>query len=149
MAYTIVKFVHILLAIVAVGFNVSYSVWFARAATDRQHLEFALKGVKFLDDTFANPAYILLMVSGVLMVWIGHLSLTTFWIGAAFILWAVAILVGYLVYTPALRQQIAALQQSGADSADYRAVNTRGTVAGAILGVLVLLILLLMVFKPT
>jgi hypothetical protein len=33
-AYTILKFAHVLLAIVAVGFNASYGVWIARAARD-------------------------------------------------------------------------------------------------------------------
>ncbi|HKN80837.1 MAG TPA: DUF2269 family protein, partial [Actinomycetota bacterium] len=65
--YDILKFFHVLLAIVAVGFNASYAVWLARAATEPEHDAFALRGVKFLDDRIANPAYALLLVTGLLM----------------------------------------------------------------------------------
>ncbi len=53
----ILKYLHIFFAIVAVGFNISYAVWLARAARTPQHLGLALRGVKFLDDYFANPCY--------------------------------------------------------------------------------------------
>ena len=48
--YLAVKFLHILMAIAAVGFNASYAVWLVRARRHPEHLEFALKGVKFMDD---------------------------------------------------------------------------------------------------
>jgi hypothetical protein len=35
--YEIVKFIHVLLAIIAVGFNASYGVWLARAARNPEH----------------------------------------------------------------------------------------------------------------
>ncbi|MGH2673114.1 MAG: hypothetical protein ACRDHC_09065 [Actinomycetota bacterium] len=38
-----------------------------------------LRGIKVLDDRFANPAYGLLLVTGLIMVWVGDLSLTQFW----------------------------------------------------------------------
>ena len=76
--YEILKFFHILFAIIAVGFNASYGIWLARAARERDHEAFALRGVKLLDDRFANPAYGLLLVTGLLMVWVGDLDLTQF-----------------------------------------------------------------------
>jgi uncharacterized membrane protein len=147
--FTVVKFVHILLAIVAFGFNATYAVWIARAQRDPQHLEFALRGVKVLDDYFANPAYLLLLVSGLTMAFLARLQLTTFWLLAALVLWVVAIALGYGVYTPTLSRQIRTLAASGASSAEYQRLATRGTVVGIVLAVLVLLILVMMVFKPT
>jgi uncharacterized membrane protein len=147
--FTTVKFVHILLAIVAFGFNATYGVWIARAQRDPQHLEFALRGVKVLDDYFANPAYLLLLVSGLTMAFLARFQLTTFWLLAALVLWAAAIVLGYGVYTPTLSRQIRTLATSGASSAEYRALATRGTAVGIVLAVLVLLILAMMVFKPT
>jgi hypothetical protein len=97
--FTVVKFVHILLIIVAFGFNATYSIWIVRAQRDPEHLDFALRGVKFLDDYFANPAYLLLLVSGLAVVALVHYQLTTFWLAAALILWLVAIALGYGVYT--------------------------------------------------
>lgn len=146
--FTAVKFLHILLAIIAFGFNATYAIWIVRAQRDPQHLDFALRGVKFLDDYFANPAYLLLLVSGLTMVAIVHYQLSTFWLAAALILWIAAIALGYGVYTPTLRRQIHALATSGAESADYQTLATRGTIVGITLAVLVLLILVMMVFKP-
>jgi uncharacterized membrane protein len=149
MLYLTVKFLHILLAIVAIGFNASYGIWIARAARSPGELGFALRGVKFLDDRFANPAYILLLVTGLAMTSLAGYPLTTFWILAALILLIAALVVAYAVYTPTLRRQIAALETSGPDSDEYRRLARWGQIVGIILGVVVLLILLLMVFKPT
>jgi len=149
MFFTIVKFVHILLAIVAFGFNATYAVWIARAQREPEHLSFALRGIKFLDDYIANPAYLLLLVSGLTMVAIVHLQIfSTFWLLTALILWIVAIVLGYGVYTPTLSKQIRALAASGAESAEYQRLATRGTVVGIALGLLVAAILVMMVFKP-
>jgi uncharacterized membrane protein len=148
--YTLVKFLHIFFAIVAVGFNATYALWLVRAQRDPDHLDFALRGVKLLDDYFANPAYLLLLVSGVVMVLIaGYPLFSTFWLLAALILWVAAVAVGYLLYTPTLSRQIRVLATSGAKSADLQALSTRGTILGIVLAVIVLVILALMVFKPT
>ena len=146
--YEILKFFHVLLAIVAVGFNASYAIWLARAAREPEHEAFTLRGVKFLDDRFANPAYGLLLVTGLLMVWVGDLELTQFWLLAALVLYAVAVGLGALVYTPTLRAQIAALEATGPTSPGYRALAKRGTTVGIVLAVDVIAIVFLMVTKP-
>ena len=54
-AYPTIKFVHILLAIVAIGFNATYGIWISHAARHSpKELGFALRGVKRLDDRWAN-----------------------------------------------------------------------------------------------
>ena len=98
--YEVLKFVHVLLAIVAVGFNATYAVWLARAAREPEHEAFALRGVKFLDDRIANPAYALLLVTGLSMVWVGDLDLVQFWLLTALVLYVVAVGLGLFVYTP-------------------------------------------------
>ncbi len=147
--YDVLKFFHVLLAIVAVGFNATYGVWLARAARERDHEAFALRGVKFLDDRFANPAYALLLVTGLLMVWVGDLDLTQFWLLAGLVLYAIAVVLGLFVYTPTLRNQIAALESAGPDSVEFRALSKRGTSVGVALAVVVIVIVFLMVTKPT
>ena len=149
MLFTTVKFIHILLAIIAFGFNATYALWIIRAQQHPEHLDFALRGVKILDDYFANPAYLLLLVSGLTMVFLaGYNILTTFWLIAALVLWLAAILLGYGVYTPTLSRQIRVLATSGPQSAEFRTLSNRGTIVGITLAVLVLLILVMMVFKP-
>jgi len=142
-------FIHILLAIIAFGFNATYAIWITRTQRHPEHLDFALRGVKILDDYFANPAYLLLLVSGLTMAFLAGYALTTFWLLSALVLWFVAIVLGYGIYTPTLSRQIRVLAKSGPESEAYRTLATRGTVVGITLAVLVLLILVLMVFKPT
>ncbi len=100
--FNLVKYLHILLAIIAVGFNLTYSIWLVRGQRNPEHLGFALRGVKILDDYVANPAYVLLLISGLTMVFLAHYSFTTFWILWALILFGIAIVLGAAIYTPTL-----------------------------------------------
>ena len=78
--YPWLKLAHILLAVVAVGFNFSYGILVGRAAREPEHLGHVLRTVKVLDDRFANPAYGLLLVLGLAMVFIGPWDITDLWI---------------------------------------------------------------------
>jgi uncharacterized membrane protein len=147
--FVVVKFLHILAAIVAVGLNISYGVWIVRARRDPTHTSFALKGVKFLDDRIANPAYGFLLITGLLMVFLVPFPITTLWIVIALVLYAALLLLALFVYTPALRQQIKLVESGDMTSPEYLRLAQRGQVLGPALGVIVLLILAMMVFKPT
>src|SRR5262245_23310666 len=147
--YTFLKFLHVLLAIAAVGINASYGAWLTRAARSPEHYRFTLRGVKFLDDRIANPAYVLLLITGLSMVWVGDLSLTQLWLELAIALYIALVLVGLFGYTPTLRNQIRVLDEQGAASAEFQRLAKRGTALGAVLGVIVIVIVFLMVTKPT
>jgi uncharacterized membrane protein len=147
---SIIKFLHVLLAIVAVGFNATYGVWLARVAREPVSTQsFVLKGIKRLDDWFANPAYVLLAVTGVTMVFLGELRFTTFWIAGGIVLWAIAVALGFFVYTPMLRNQIHALETTGPESDDYKRYAANARFVGILLAVIVVVIVFLMVTKPT
>jgi uncharacterized membrane protein len=149
MAYLALKYVHILLAIVAVGFNVAYGMILGRAGrAGRAELTFALKTVKAMDDYVANPCYLLLFASGFGMVRWSGIPMRTLWVNAAMTLLVVAIGIGYGLYTPALRRQIAALEAGGPESPEFQKYGRRGQLLGGILALLVLTILYFMVFKP-
>jgi uncharacterized membrane protein len=147
--YAALKFVHILLAIVAVGFNASYGVWLSRAAQNPPVAGVLLRGVKLMDDRFANPAYGLLLLTGLAMVFGAGLPLTTFWVASAAILWLIAIIWGLVMYTPTLRRQIETLDASGFNSPAYQQLSRRATTIGLVNMAPILLILVMMVFKPT
>ncbi|MDQ3937541.1 MAG: DUF2269 domain-containing protein [Chloroflexota bacterium] len=147
--YNVLKFVHVLLAIVAVGFNASYGIWLARAAREPQHLSHVLRGIKTLDDRFANPAYVLLLVTGLVTAFVGRIPLETFWIAASIGLWVVLVAGGLMVYTPTLRRQIALVESGASDTPEYARLARRGQIAGVILAVIVVAIVFLMVTKPT
>jgi uncharacterized membrane protein len=148
-AYAILKFLHILLAIIAIGFNASYAIWLARARREPEHTLFALRGVKTLDDRFANPAYGLLLLLGIGLVFMGGYSFSMFWIAASLVLYVLLLLGGLLVYSPTLKAQITALESGGAESAEFKRLGQRSTVVGILLAVDVVIIVFLMVTKPT
>jgi uncharacterized membrane protein len=148
MVYLAVKYIHILAAIVAVGFNLSYVVWILRAQREPAHQSFALKGIKFIDDRIANPAYGLLLVTGLLMVFLGGYSLTTLWIDVALVLFVVLVVLAVRFYTPTLREQVKLAEAGDTTSAAFTSLARRGQLVGQALGVIVLVILAMMVFKP-
>ena len=148
--FVLVKFLHVLLAIIAVGFNATYGVWLARVAREPVPTQsFVLNGIKRLDDWFANPAYVLLAVTGATMVFVGELRFTTFWIAGGIVLWAVAVALGFFVYTPMLRNQIHALETAGPESEDYKRHSANARFVGILLAAIVVVIVFLMVTKPT
>ena len=149
MAFLIVKYIHILAAILAVGLNISYAVWIIRAQRDSAHMTFALKGIKFLDDRIANPAYGLLLLTGLLMVVLLPIPITTLWIVIALVLYAILVVLAISQYTPTLRKQIKLAEAGDTTSAEFTRLAKRGQIVGQALGVIVLVILAMMVFKPT
>jgi len=148
MLFPILKWIHILSAIVAVGSNVTYGVWISRASRNPEVLPFTLRGIKLIDDRLANPAYGLLLITGLWMVFVANFSLTTPWLLSALILYGLLIILGLFGYTPTLRRQIQLVESPGPDSSEYRTVAGRGTILGILLAVLAITIIYLMVIKP-
>ena len=146
--YLVLKFIHILSAITAVGANITYGVWNARSQADPAHIGFALKGIKFLDDRIANPAYGVLLLTGLLMV-IGHWSITSLWIILALILFVILAVLAVAVYSPLLRQLIKVVDGGDTSSPEFSSLIRRNRMLGAAFGGIVVLIVVLMVFKPT
>jgi uncharacterized membrane protein len=148
MLYPYLKWLHVLSAIVAVGANATYGIWLSRASRDPDHLSFTLRSIKILDDRVANPAYGLLLLTGLGMVLTASFPLTTPWLLTALALYVALVLVGVLGYTPALRNQIRILEEEGFDSSRYQAQARSGIVLGIVLAALAISIVFLMVVKP-
>ncbi len=147
--YLLLKYAHVLLAIVAVGFNLSYFIWLSRAQRSPEHALYVVRGIKVLDDRFANPAYALLLVFGLAMTFSAGIPLTTPWIAGALVLYVLLIVGGVGLYTPCLKRQIAALEAGDVASPAYVRLNQRSTLVGGLLAIDVLVIVFLMVVKPT
>lgn len=148
MGYLLLKYVHVLLAIIAVGTNITYAAWNARAAMEEEHLGFVLRGIKFLDDYIANPCYGLLLVTGLALRFVGWSSFTR-WMISAIVLYIVLIVIALAGYSPALRRQIAALEAEGVTSTTYAKWSARARITGIATIPFVLAIVFLMVVKPT
>ena len=145
--YLAVKFIHILAAIVAVGSNITYGVWSVRARGNPSNVGFALKGIKFLDDRIANPAYGVVLLTGVLMAIFGF-GFFHLWIIVSLVLFIVLIALGVGVYSPLLRDQIRLADAGDTTSTDFERLSRRSAIIGPAIGLIVAVILVMMVFKP-
>ena len=145
--FVALKIVHVLAAITAVGANVTYAFWLRLAGTDQGLLLFAIEGVRRLDRLVANPAYIVLLVTGVLMVMTGAYRFEEGWLSAAIGLYVLTAVIGLTMFAPAIRrQQAEAARDPG--SAEYAAAARRTNLLGILTVAIVLVIVVLMVAKP-
>lgn len=147
--FTLTKFVHVTLAIVAVGFNLSYAIWIVRSTRDPEHIGFVMRTIRWIDARIANPAYGVLLVTGLLMAFTAGYPLTTFWIAAALVLYATVAIVGITVIAPNFRVQLRALEADGPASEAFRRAAARGRGFGLVVSLAVVVIVFLMVTKPT
>jgi uncharacterized membrane protein len=131
--YDLVKYLHVVAAITAVGFNLSYGVWLTVTARTPEHRLPVLRTIKRLDDWIANPAYVVLLLSGLAILAIGSIPITTTWILAALGLYALLVVLGLGVFGRALATQIRLLQDGSASPAAYDVVVGRTTWSGALL----------------
>src|SRR3990172_9189817 len=97
--YLVLKLVHVLLAIFAVGANLTYGFWMAMAGSDPDRIAFALRGIRAIDRA-ANMGYGLLLITGIALVLVASISFTTFWIAAAIVLYVGAVIFGIVLYAP-------------------------------------------------
>ncbi len=149
MEYTVTKFIHVTLAIIAVGFNLSYGIWIARSASDPEHIGFVMRTIRWIDARIANPAYAALLITGLFMALGAGYPLTTFWIAAALVLYALAVFLGIVLIAPNFRAQLRALESDGAASGAFQRAAARGRTLGLLVSLDVVVIVFLMVAKPT
>jgi uncharacterized membrane protein len=145
--FLLLKTLHVLSAIIAVGANATYAVWSIRGTRDQAHLGFALRGVKFIDDRIANPMYGLLLATGIVMA-VTHYSITLTWIITGLVIFVVVAALATGVYSPALSRQIKALESHGPASPAYQRASSVAAGVGLFMGVLLIAVVFVMVFKP-
>jgi uncharacterized membrane protein len=144
---TVLKVVHVLSAITAVGANLTYAFWLRRAGRDRDRLVWTIKTVRRLDNGVANPAYVILLITGVAMVLLGAFSFETGWIALSLVIYIVVATMGFLAFAPAIRHQLAEAE-ADPTSAAYAAAARRSNILGLTTTALAVVIVILMVAKP-
>lgn len=125
--FLLLKTVHVLSATVGVGANVSYGVWITQGDKQPNHLLFALRGIEKLEQRVANPAYGLLLLTGLIMG-LTQYSVSNTWILIGLVGFIVVAGLSTAVFAPALRRQIAAAETEGAAAEAYKraAATARG-----------------------
>ena len=147
--YALLKSIHILMAIIALGANLSYPIWLYLGHKHERHVAFTLNGIKFLDDYIANPGYILSLITGLGLCWYMHLNpFSVCWLWLSLILFALAAGLGIGIYSPLLKKQIGILNTEGKGSHAYKQINKNVMYIGLFICLLALSIIFLMVSKP-
>ena len=144
--YVFVKFVHILVAMLALGTSAGLGIVLEFYGDHPTHGSFVLRAIEQIVAFFVVPGYVLMLVTG---LWMVNLSwpLTTKWIQVALALWGVGLVIlGISVVFH--RKQRGLFDTKGPASISYRHVSLLGRGLGAGLGFVVVVILYLMVLKP-
>ena len=144
--YVWVKFLHILIAIVALGTSAGLGIVMEFYGDHPVHGLFVLRAVKRLVALLVIPGYLLMVVTG---LWLTHLSwsFTLRWIQAALVLWILGG-VSFAVSIMLLQKQIALFETNGPTSAPYKHASLLGRFFGGASGLIVVLIIYVMVAKP-
>jgi uncharacterized membrane protein len=144
--YLLVKFSHILIAILALGTSAGLGIVLEFYGGHPTHAPFLFRAIGRIVAFFVLPGYVLMLGSG---LWLVNLSwpLTTKWIQVALGLWGVGIVM-LSIFLVVLHRQLRLLEAEGPTSRSYQRMSLLGRGLGAGLGLLVIFILYLMVLKP-
>jgi uncharacterized membrane protein len=147
-AFLLLKLAHVLLAIVAIGANLTYALWLRLGEREPEHLAYTIRAIRAIDRRIANPAYALLLVTGVAMALVSGIPLTRAWLVLAIAVYLAAAALGYFVFGPVVRAELAALERAGTGDPEYLRQRDRARTLGTVTTAMVLTILGLMVLKP-
>jgi uncharacterized membrane protein len=148
MLFLMLKWIHVLAAIIAVGANFTYGTWIVRASREPRVLPFILQNISYLDRRVVNPSYAVLLATGLTMACTVRIPLTTPWLLTSMILYVLAALMGIFAYAPLSRRQRKILETDGFESPAYGAIARKGRLLGITVTLDVLIIVFLMVVKP-
>lgn len=144
--YALLKLSHIFIAVVALGTSAGLGIVLEFYGNHPTHGLFILRMIYRLVALVVMPGYLLMLVTG---AWLTHLSwsFSTPWVRFALGLWVLgAVFLGLSLAV--LRKQIASLEATGPDSADYKRRSIVERVLGGGGGLVIVAILYLMVVKP-
>lgn len=145
--YVWLKFFHILIAIIALGTSAGLGIIMEFYGDHPVHGLFMLRAVKRLVAFVVIPGYLLMVVTG---LWLTHdaWSFTFRWIQTALVLWVL----GAVAFTGSLvllNKQIELFEANGPTSTSYKRVSLLGRFFGGASGLIILIIVYLMVAKPS
>ncbi len=136
-----------MLAVVAVGTNLTFPIWVRLAERETAALPFTLRAVRSVDRAVTIPAYLATALSGALLVALEGIPWSAGWIAASIALFLLLMGIGVVLYRPVSRERLAAVARGVADPLYRRAARRAEALDAAIL-VAALAILVLMVVRP-
>jgi len=145
-------FLHILGAIAAFGFGFYAPIFGMASAREPQHSNWFSRASKRISNIIILPFAILMFITGALLVQTGSSEWSDRWLSMAMLLYFIALIIVFVLQRPALNKVIAlSAEPPGPDGPPAELVKNVGRmkIYGIILLLLTLIILALMVWKPT
>jgi uncharacterized membrane protein len=148
--YELLKFVHIVAAMVWVGGVVILQFVALRTIWSGEPLRLVafMRDAEWIGNRVILPSALVVILLGFLLVWDGPWELTTTWVWLALALYAVSFVLGLFVLTPQAKRIGNRVEAEGAESPGVQAQIKRVLNLGRIDIVLLVAIVYLMVVKP-
>lgn len=150
MLYNTLKFFHILLAIIGVGYVMTFGLILSRAERadqDGRELKYALQTVRLMSN-IANVCFVLLVLIGAWMVQVGGIGWKPIWIHGSAVLFLIAFGLGIFALGPIGKRRLAILESRGPSDPEFIKLSKRSAMLGAVAGLITLVIVWMMVAKP-
>ena len=156
-AYNISLFIHITAVVVGFGATFAESILFPVALKlGTRHLPYVHRLQLAINQRFATPALVIVLITGIYQTITGPWSFADFWISASL---AIVIVLGALIgayfipadrrLAPMAERELAAAGGGDPELSDeYQRQARREGIAGAIAGILIVAAIFLMVVKP-
>ena len=144
--YLAVKFLHTLIAIIALGASAGLGIVLELYGDHPVHGFFVLRAIRRIVALLVLPGYALMLATGLWMAdrsW----SLSLGWIRAALLLWGIGLALT-ATSLAVLHRQISLIERAGPTSAAYRRLSFLGRLLGGGAGLAVIGVLYFMIFKP-
>lgn len=145
-------FLHIMASIVAFGPTFVFPVIMGMARKDPQHLAFGAKVIHAISSKVTKLGAIAAGILGVLLILAADLSLSDNpWLLISLLIYMIAIVFSIVVQSPNSEKMVELLSATTpgeAPSAEIADLGKRLQMGGTMLGVAVIILVLLMVYKP-
>ncbi|MFN8623900.1 MAG: DUF2269 family protein [Chloroflexota bacterium] len=149
--YLIWLYLHIMGAIIAFGFGFTVPVIGRMVAAEPMHGNWWLRASERVGRTIIIPTALSMIVTGGLLVMTSGHSFKELWLGVALVLYIIALVLSIFVQRPAVLKAIELTSTPpgpGGPNPEVPKLLARARGIGMLLGLLVVIIVFLMVFKP-
>ncbi len=149
-------FLHVLGAILAFGPTFAYSIMGAMAGREPQHANFSSRQVAAIGNKMVYPLAVFQGITGLLLIVSGSVSMSSLWLGLGIVLYIVALVFALTVQRNTLQHLIEMTSTPpppgtppGPPPPALLATVAKIQRGGMFLGILIVVIVFLMVVKPT
>lgn len=148
--YELLKFVHVVAAMIWVGGVLMMQAFAlrARAGRNQAHMAAVASEIGHLGKQIMLPASLTVVLVGFLLIWDGPWTLGMEWVWVSLILFGVSLVAGIGYFEPEGKRIAALLESGGGDSPEVQERITRNLRLSHVDFLLLVVIVFLMVTKP-